>query len=42
VKIAAYLELALARAIAESSETGPGKIGLFKIGKLWSSDDTRQ
>jgi hypothetical protein len=41
VKLVAYLELALARAWGEASETAPGKMGLFSLGKKWESDDKR-
>lgn len=41
VKLVAYLELALARVWGEASETGPGKTGLFSLGKKWKYDDKR-
>lgn len=41
VKLIAYLELALVRAWGELSETGPGKLGLFGLGKRWKEDDRR-
>jgi diguanylate cyclase (GGDEF)-like protein len=42
VKIVAYLELALLRAIGDKVETGPGKLGLFQLGALWKGDDPRK
>jgi hypothetical protein len=42
VKLAAYLELALVRAFGEASETGSGKLGLFRLGHLWKTDDMRK
>lgn len=41
VKLIAYLELALVRAWGERSETGPGKLGLFRLGSHWKTDDKR-
>ena len=41
LKIAAYLELALARAWGPRSETGPGKVNLFALGNICQPDDRR-
>jgi hypothetical protein len=39
VKLIAYLEVALVRALGERAETGPGKLGLFRLGNHWKMDD---
>ena len=42
LKLVAYLEIALVRAIGEFAETGRGKVGLFALGRDWSIDDMRK
>lgn len=41
LKLSAYLDLALVRCWGPTSETGPGKKGLFTLGRRWSEDDRR-
>ena len=42
LKLVTYLELAYVRGLGQGAHRGPGKVKLFELGTLWSSDDPRK